>query len=62
MVLVVEEVRKNYGYLVYDILIPRSVRLSESPSYGMPIIVYDKKSKGAEAYLNLTDEVLGRGN
>ena len=60
--LVVEEVRKNYGYLVYDILIPRSVRLSESPSYGMPIIVYDKKSKGAEAYLNLTDEVLGRGN
>ena len=59
---VVEEVRKNFGYLVYDTLIPRSVRLSEAPSYGMPIIAYDRKSKSAEVYMNLAGEVLYRGN
>lgn len=59
---VVEEVRKNFGYLVYDTLIPRSVRLSEAPSYGMPIIAYDKKSKSAEVYMNLAGEVLYRDN
>ena len=58
---VVEEVRKNFGYLVYDTLIARSVRLSEAPSYGMPIIAYDLKSKSAEMYISLTDEVLERG-
>ena len=59
---VVEEVKKNFGYLVYETLIPRSVRLSEAPSYGMPIIAYDKKSKSAEVYLKLAEEVLDRGN
>ena len=59
---VVEEVKKNFGYLVYDTLIPRSVRLSEAPSYGMPIIAYDRKSKSAEVYLKLAEEVLDRGN
>ena len=59
---VVEEVKKNFGYLVYETLIPRSVRLSEAPSYGMPIIAYDRKSKSAEVYLKLAEEVLDRGN
>ena len=59
---VVEEVKKNFGYLVYETLIPRSVRLSEAPSYGMPIIAYDRKSKSAEVYLRIDEEVLDRGN
>ena len=58
---IVEDVRNHYGYLVYDTLIPRSVTLAEAPSYGMPIIAYDKKSKSAEVYLNLAEEVLSRG-
>ena len=59
---IVENVKKNYGYLVYDTLIPRSVKLAEAPSYGMPIVAYDKKSKSAEVYLKLTEEVVNRGN
>ena len=58
---VVEDVKKNYGYLVYDTLIPRSIRLAEAPSYGMPIIAYDRKCKSSEVYLKLTEEVLNRG-
>ena len=45
---VVEEVQRYFGDLVYDIIIPRTVRLSEAPGYGQPITVYDPKSKGAE--------------
>ena len=58
---VVHEVRKNFGDAVYKALIPRNVRLSEAPSYGEPIIVYDGKSKGAEEYMNLAKEVIKRG-
>ena len=58
---IVENVKKHYGYLVYDTLIPRSIRLAEAPSYGMPIIDYDSKCKSAEVYLNLAEEVLNRG-
>ena len=57
---VVEEVR---GYLpdkVYDTLIPRNIRLGEAPSYGLPIIYYDEKSKGAESYRDLAAEVIKR--
>ncbi len=59
---VVEDVKKHFGYLVYDNLIPRSVRIAESPSEGKPVIIYDRKSKGSEAYLNLAEEVINRGN
>ena len=59
---VVEEVKKNFGGLVYENLIPRSVRLSEAPSYGMPVLAYDRKSRSAEIYLNLAEEVINRGN
>lgn len=52
------EVRKFFKNEVYDTIIPRNVRLSEAPSYGLPIMDYDPKSKGAEKYMNLAKEVL----
>ena len=55
---VAEEVRKHFTNKVYQTLIPRNVRLSEAPSYGLPIILYDKESKGSEAYLKLADELI----
>ena len=55
---VVEEVKKFFGNKVYASIIPRNVRLSEAPSFGQPIIVYDKNSKGAESYLDLAREVI----
>ncbi len=55
---VVEEVKKYFGNKVYRTIIPRNVRLSEAPSYGLPIILYDEKSKGAECYMELADEVI----
>lgn len=59
---VVEEVKKYLGNNVYKSIIPRNVRLSEAPSHGLPINLYDKKSKGAEAYALLAQEVIERGN
>ena len=58
---VAEEVRKHFTNKVYQTLIPRNVRLSEAPSYGIPIILYDKESKGSEAYLKLADELINMG-
>ena len=58
---VAEEVRKHFTNKVYQTLIPRNVRLSEAPSYGLPIILYDKESKGSEAYLKLADELINMG-
>lgn len=55
---VVEEVKKYFKHLVYGTLIPRNIRLAEAPSFGLPIIHYDEKSRGAEAYLDLSDEFL----
>ena len=57
---VVGEVKKNFGDIVYHTLIPRNVRLSEAPSYGQPIIFYDKHSTGARVYKELAREVLKR--
>ena len=54
---VVDEVRRYFGELVYDVIIPRTVRLSEAPGFGQPITVYDPKSKGAECYRELGREV-----
>lgn len=59
---VVEEVRKYLGENVYKSIIPRNVRLSEAPSHGLPINFYDEKSKGAEAYELLAEEVMERSN
>lgn len=58
---VVEEVRKYFGSEVFDTLIPRSVKLSEAPSYGLSIIDYAPSSKGALAYEALAKEVISRG-
>lgn len=55
---VVDEVKKYFSKKVYRTIIPRNVRLSEAPSHGEPIIIYDNKSKGAESYLNLAGEVI----
>ena len=57
---VVENVRNNIGNNVYDSIIPRNIRLAEAPSYGMPIIQYDPKSTGAEAYMALAAEVINK--
>jgi len=46
--------------VLFDSIIPRSVRLAEAPSFGKPVIVYDIRSKGAEAYLNLAQELLNK--
>ena len=58
---VVEELRNSFAAVVYKTMIPRNVRLSEAPSFGQPIIYYDKKSKGSEVYMKLAKEVIGRG-
>lgn len=55
---VVEEVKKYFKGKVYSTIIPRNVKLAEAPSYGMPIMLYDKSCKGAEAYLELAQEFL----
>jgi chromosome partitioning protein len=55
---VVEEVKKYFRGKVYTSMIPRNVRLAEAPSYGLSIIDYDMKSKGAEAYMDLAEEFI----
>ncbi len=55
---VVEEVKKYFKGKVYTTLIPRNVRLAEAPSHGLPIMEYDEKSRGAEAYMELAEEFL----
>lgn len=55
---VVEEVKKYFKGKVYTTIIPRNIKLAEAPSYGMPIMLYDKNSKGAEAYKKLAEEFL----
>ena len=55
---VVEEVQKYFKTKMYQTIIPRNVRLSEAPSHGQPVIDYDSKSKGAQVYLELADEVI----
>ncbi len=55
-----EDVREHFGDKVYKTVIPRNVRLSEAPSYGLPAIVYDMKCSGAQAYIKLAREVILR--
>ncbi|MBR1216824.1 ParA family protein [Bradyrhizobium sp. U87765 SZCCT0131] len=57
---VVADVRQFMGSKVYDTMIPRNVRISEAPSYGKPVLVYDLKCVGSEAYLKLATEVIQR--
>jgi chromosome partitioning protein len=48
----------HFGKKVYQTIIPRNVRLAEAPSYGMPVLLYDRASKGAQAYLELAQELI----
>jgi chromosome partitioning protein len=57
---VVADVREFMGAKVYDTVIPRNVRVSEAPSYGKPVLVYDLKCSGSEAYLRLATEIIQR--
>ncbi|MFJ7733113.1 ParA family protein [Lysinibacillus sp. NPDC097231] len=58
---VIDEVKKYFQDKVYKTIIPRNVRLSEAPSHGQPIIIYDAKSRGAEVYLEMAREVIKNG-
>ena len=58
---VTEDVKKHFREKVFKTIIPRNVRLSESPSHGLPIILYDIKSRGAVAYMELAQEIIEGG-
>ncbi len=55
---VVEEVKKHFKTMVFDTIIPRNVKVSEAPSFGLPVILHDAESKGAISYLNLAKEII----
>jgi chromosome partitioning protein len=55
-----QEVRTHFTERVFRTVIPRNVRLSEAPSHGKPILLYDVHSRGATSYLNLAEEILAR--
>ena len=57
---IVQEIKKYFTKSLYEIVIPRNIRLSEAPSYGKPVLLHDPKCKGARAYQALTDEFLAR--
>jgi chromosome partitioning protein len=57
---VVEEVRQHFQNMVFETIIPRNIKLSESPSFGLPAIIHDSDSKGSIAYLNLAREIVVR--
>jgi len=57
---VAEDVRSNFGGRVFEAVIPRNVRLSEAPSFGKPIILYDAASRGAQSYMDLARELVER--
>ena len=58
---VAAEVRRHMNGTVFDTVVPRSIRLSEAPSHGMPIAIYDPTSRGARAYGDLAEEIVARG-
>lgn len=57
---VAEAIRQSLHEIVYEVIIPRTVKLAEAPSFGKPVLLYDIKSKGAQAYFNLAEEFLAR--
>jgi chromosome partitioning protein len=57
---VAAEIRRSLKTVVFEVVIPRSVRLAEAPSFGKPVVLYDIKSRGAGAYLSLAQELLGK--
>ncbi len=59
---VVEDVRKHFEDITFKTIIPRNIKLSESPSFGLPAIAHDAESKGSGAYLNLAQEIIDKNN
>ena len=59
--LVAADVRGHFGDKVYDTVIPRNVRVSEAPSHGMPVLIYDHRCPGSQAYMRLAAEIMRRG-
>lgn len=59
---VYKEVKEYFKEKVFNSTIPRNIRLAEAPSFGLPIMLYDEKCKGADAYKNFTKEFLERQN
>jgi len=59
---VVEEVKKHFQEMVFDTIVQRNIKLSEAPSFGKPVVLYDAESKGAINYLNLAREILQRND
>ena len=57
---IVEEVRTHFQQMVFDTIIPRNIKLSEAPSFGLPVVLYDAESKGAISYLNLAREIINK--
>ncbi len=57
-----EEIRRHFSNRVFETVIPRNVRLSEAPSHGLPVLLYDIASTGAAAYLSLAKEIISTGN
>jgi chromosome partitioning protein len=58
---VMAEVKKHFRDQVFKVQVPRSVRLAEAPSFGKPVLLYDIRSRGAEAYLELAQEIMSHG-
>lgn len=58
---VTQELKKYFGDKLLDTIIPRNIRLAEAPSYGKPVLLYDVRSRGAESYIRLAKELMGRG-
>ena len=59
---VVDEVKKHFQEMVFETIIQRNIKLSESPSYGKPVVLYDAASKGSVNYLNLAREILQKND
>jgi chromosome partitioning protein len=56
-----EDIGRHFGDLLLKTIIPRNIRLGEAPSFGKPVLLYDVRSKGAEAYLQLAKEIITHG-
>jgi chromosome partitioning protein len=57
---VAQDVRAHFAQTVFDTMIPRNVRVSEAPSHGLPVLIYDHRCLGAQAYIQLAAEFLNR--
>ncbi len=59
---IVAEVKKHFQSMVFETIIPRNIKLSEAPSFGMPAVIYEAESKGAVSYLSLAEEIIRKAN